>query len=70
MELQPTEEHSSTLSRAIALISKYREILEQPLDENETLDTRQLRAGKFYDENIANAGLDDELGRAHFIVFG
>jgi hypothetical protein len=70
MELQPTAPERDNLTLAIELVSTYREMLEQPLDENETAETRLLRAGKFYDENIANAGLDDELTRAFSTVWG
>lgn len=40
MELQPTAPERDNLTLAIELVSTYREMLEQPLDENETAETR------------------------------
>lgn len=69
MELEINRDEASDFNTLVDLLQHYRRLLEQPLDDCETEESRQVSAGQYYDHNIVGKFPDDQIRRALFLVF-
>ena len=75
--LSNAEKSEVSLGEVVRRLQIYKNMLEQPLDEDETeteteTETdRELLAGEYYNKNIATLNCSAfQLNTAHFMVFG
>ena len=69
MELEINRDEASDFNTLVDLLQQYRRLLEQPLDDCETEEGRQVSADQYYDDNIVGKFPDDQIRRALFLVF-
>lgn len=69
--LSNAEKSEVSLGEVVRRLQIYKNVLEQPLDEDETETDRELLAGEYYNKNIATLNCSAfQLNTAHFMVFG
>lgn len=69
--LSNAEKSEVSLGEVVRRLQIYKNMLEQPLDEDETETDRELLAGEYYNKNIATLNCSAfQLNTAHFMVFG
>ena len=66
-----TSNEEPSLNSVVRLLSEYFWLLnQQPLDAGETWEDRQISAGHFYKDNIADANIPhDVLAKAFYLVY-
>jgi len=62
------EYRSNNLSEVVDKLQSYRKMLEQPLDEGESLEDRQVAAGRIYAQLLSDYD-EHTLNQAHWLVF-